>query len=242
MCTVSWIHEDGGYQLLSNRDEKLTRRPAIPPRVRERGGIRFIAPADGDHGGTWIGTNEFGLSISLLNGATHSLRVPVESPRSRGLLLHDQINAASAAEVQELVWHADLSPFAPFTLLALEPGAPAAIAEWNGIEKTIVPYGEPFMPLISSSVDSASAARMRRGEFERIAGAAGRVDASVLYSFHESHGAGPNAFSPCMHRPDARTVSFSWVRVNDSEIDFFYSPDAPCRMMPGERRVLPRKY
>ena len=26
MCTVSWFHEPGGYQLLCNRDEKFSRK------------------------------------------------------------------------------------------------------------------------------------------------------------------------------------------------------------------------
>jgi hypothetical protein len=34
MCTVSWIHEADGYQLLCNRDENHTRYRAVT--VRER--------------------------------------------------------------------------------------------------------------------------------------------------------------------------------------------------------------
>ncbi len=44
MCTVSWTRQDGGYRLFCNRDEKHTRRIALPPAVRERRGVRFIAP------------------------------------------------------------------------------------------------------------------------------------------------------------------------------------------------------
>ena len=36
MCTVSWIHDKDGYQLLCNRDEKLTRKPALEPRLAVR--------------------------------------------------------------------------------------------------------------------------------------------------------------------------------------------------------------
>ena len=54
MCTVSWIHQGPGYQLFCNRDEKHTRRPASKPQLLTRGGVRFLAPIDGDFGGTWI--------------------------------------------------------------------------------------------------------------------------------------------------------------------------------------------
>jgi len=46
MCTVSWIHDSDGYEVLCNRDEKLTRQPALPPQIRERDGIRYLAPVD----------------------------------------------------------------------------------------------------------------------------------------------------------------------------------------------------
>jgi hypothetical protein len=44
-----------------------------------------------------------------------------------------------------------------------------------------------------------------------------------------------------MHRADARTVSFSWVRVTDAGVEFFYAPDAPCRSMPVQSRTLELK-
>ena len=64
MCTVSWLHEPGGYHLLCNRDEKRTRGAALGPRIQKSAGVRFVAPADADFGGTWIAVNEFGVSGS----------------------------------------------------------------------------------------------------------------------------------------------------------------------------------
>src|ERR1700693_4285949 len=98
MCTISWIHDKDGYQLLCNRDEKLTRKSAVEPRLAVRNGTRFLAPVDGDFGGTWIATNEFGISVCLLNGAGDQHNV-----RSRGLLIPDLISAPSVAVVCERV-------------------------------------------------------------------------------------------------------------------------------------------
>ena len=68
MCTVTWIVESHGYQLFFNRDELRTRKPAEKPTIRTNAILPFIAPADGDHGGSWIAVNEAGLCVCLLNG------------------------------------------------------------------------------------------------------------------------------------------------------------------------------
>ena len=241
MCTVSWLHESGGYQLLCNRDEKLSRSPALPPRIFERRGVRYVAPVDPDFGGAWIGTNEFGVSICLLNGAGSRVQIRTPEPRSRGLLLPELLERESLLEINVCVSRMDLTPFAPFTLAVLEPGQHTSVMQWDGFEKMIVPYGEPFMPLVSSSFDPDGVQRKRREEFQRRLDAAGRLDASVLFGFHESHGRAKDAYSPCMHRPDARTVSFSWVRVGSDSVEFFYAPDAPCSWSPGQSRTLTLK-
>ena len=98
------------------------------------------------------------------------------------------------------------------------------------------------MPLISSSYDAPGVQVRRRAEFDRQVESAGsRLDPSTLFAFHASHAAAPSAYSPCMHRADARTVSFSWIKVTGSEVDFFYSPAAPCQWAPGATQRLPRR-
>src|SRR5258707_15575033 len=68
MCTATWIRTRDGYELFFNRDELATRKPALPPAAREREGVRFLAPEDGDAGGTWIGVNERAIAVGLANG------------------------------------------------------------------------------------------------------------------------------------------------------------------------------
>src|SRR5713226_3305855 len=120
MCTVTWIHDEEGYQLFFSRDEKGTRKQATSPRFAAQDGIRFLAPVDGDFGGTWIGVNEFGVSTCLLNGANLTgpgaaiqtndelpraahVHPPLQAvfPKSRGFLLVDLITAPSVTAVCE---------------------------------------------------------------------------------------------------------------------------------------------
>jgi hypothetical protein len=238
MCTVSWIHEEGGYQLLCNRDEKKTRRQADPPQIRTQDRVRYIAPRDGDHGGTWIATNEHAMTLCLLNGTPKSPRFI--GSRSRGHLIPSLIGAQSLWEVSERLWCTDLSCYAPFLLIGLEPGSPATLIEWDGIETFIVPYADPYMPVTSSSFDPDAVRQRRKAEFARLSKARGRIDTDLLFFFHENHGAHPDAYSTCMHRQDAETVSFSWVRITHQSVDFLYSPGAPCQWRQVDHSILER--
>jgi hypothetical protein len=238
VCTVSWVHQPGGYHLLCNRDEKVTRGTAFAPRIVECGAVRYIAPVDSDRGGRWLSANEFGLSVCLLNGSP-SLE-PSGIRRSRGLLLRELAWAPSAGECALWLRHLDLSPFAPFSIVMLEPGRSAILAQWNGLELTVDPDGNSHMPLTSSSYDAAGVRRARLNEFARRVGARRPIDPALLYWFHSSHGMTRDAYSTCMHRPDAETVSLSWVIVSRDAIRFLYAPGAPCLSKPSDQKILAR--
>ena len=238
MCTVSWTHQSDGYHLLCNRDEKRTRGTAFAPQVMMRGGVRYIAPVDSDAGGSWISVNEFGLSLCLLNGSAGAQWSSAR--RSRGLLLRELAWAPSGAECALWIKQLDLRPYAPFSLIILEPRRPAMLADWDGQELTIDPAGDRHMPLTSSSFDAEGVRHSRLNQFARLVPAADSLDPALLYWFHSSHGKAPDAYSPCMHRDDAETVSFSWVIVSGNSIRFLYSPGAPCQSKPSEQRILVR--
>ncbi len=212
MCTVSWLHQPDGYHLLCNRDEKRTRGIAAPPRIGVSGGVRYLAPVDADHHGTWIAVNEFGLSVCLVNGSHRP------AARSRGLLVAELARAREVHDAANLILTTDLTPYAPCSLLFLQPAHPALIARWNGERLGFLPDGEVHKPLTSSSVDPEGAMHERTREFARIP----RTTPDDLYDFHRSPAA-------CVHRADAETVSFSWIVVAGREIRFRYSPLAPCR-------------
>lgn len=234
MCTVSWIHENDGYRLLCNRDEKRTRRQAIEPQAEQRHGVRFLAPIDGERGGTWLSVNEYGLALCLLNGACLSGSAPAHEPmalESRGRIPLELVDAMTARAACERLVRIDLTRFAAFTLVLAEPGLPAAVAEWNGQELAILPQAEPFVPLVSSSYEPESVRTWRQAEFRRCTG---------LDDFHRSHAGGANAFSPCMHRDDAETVSHTEIRVTEDHVSLLYSAGSPCRGVPAVERCLTR--
>ena len=228
MCTVSWLHEsDGGYKLFCNRDEKRTRKAAVAPLLQTAGGTRFISPLDGGFGGTWIGVNEHGLSVCLLNRYDRAPRGRV----SRGLLVLDLLGSRSAAEAVQSAAERDLGEFSPFTLAVLEPAFPAALCVWDGTVPQIFLHADALMPLVSSSRDQQGVEQARKRAFQQ---------AESHDHFHRAHLDGPSAYSPCMHREDAETVSFSRVNVSASEISLSYSPAPPCRRVRPLVQTIPR--
>lgn len=228
MCTVSWLRTADGYELFCNRDEKRTRRPALAPRVHRFGGVRFAAPVDADGGGSWVGVNERRLALCLLNG-----HEPEGARRgetiSRGLLLWGLMDCRSPSHVDDRIRAVRLMNFRPFTLVALAPAADVVAFRWTGRALSVGQGDDVPMPLASSSFDAAGVAAFRRRQFERMRIEAGGITADLLLAFHSSHEPSPGAYSACMHRDDAETVSFSRVNVTSGAVEFSYSPQPLCR-------------
>lgn len=241
MCTVTWARDGGEYELFCNRDEKLTRLAEVPPRVLHRNGVQYLAPADGDSGGTWIAVNEFGLAFCLLNGySAAALRMRNET-RSRGELIPGLADASGAFEAMGRIRRTSLSAFAPFTLVVLEPGFPATLLVWDGLQTLLIPNGDAHLPLTSSSHDPAGVHEYRREEFLRLRRQTGRLHPRMLARFHASHRGSPDAYSTCMHRADAGTVSFTHVKVAGTSVQLQYTPSSPCQPAPGTMLALLRR-
>lgn len=238
MCTVSWLRQAEGYVLLSNRDERHTRKPASGPRVGNSRGVSFVAPVDGDYGGSWIGANQFGLTLCLLNryvdhrgarlGTADESADPDRDYASRGLLLSDLLDCRHCEDASERLNDIDLSRFRPFTLLALSSDHTPILIDWNGAERSIEIDAEARMPLTSSSFQGPNVTTVRRNVFAEMVSQRGRVDTALLHQFHRSHLHERGPYSVCMHRDDAATVSLSIVTVTKDAVEFVYHPNSPC--------------
>lgn len=240
MCTVSWIHRQDGYLLLFNRDELRTRKPASAPRIETRKGVGFIAPLDGDHGGSWIAVNQFGLTLCLLNRFDDSPGEFIRNYTSRGLLLHELIDCTALEMVATRVTDANWSRFRPFTLVALATAQPALVIDWNGSEAITRSHTDSLMPITSSSLREGKVVLERKEQFQEMALERGTVDDELLIEFHRSHLPERGPASVCMHRPDARTVSMSTVTVTQNVIELVYHPNSPCQPATADRLQLER--
>jgi hypothetical protein len=238
MCTVSWLRQADGYLLLCNRDERHTRKPAGGPRIGAQNGVSFIAPVDADQGGSWIGVNQFGLTLCLLNRYGDSQVAAAATFTSRGLLLTELLDSARRQQVCQRVRAMDLEQFQPFTMAILTVDEPALLIDWTGLECLVQPDADSRVPLTSSSLKAPQIGELRTEQFERMVTDVGRLDAMLLEEFHRSHLPARGPYSVCMHREDAATVSLSAVTVTKELIGFVYHPGSPCVAAPVENVSL----
>jgi hypothetical protein len=244
MCTLSWLSLEDGYFVAFSRDERHTRAPGLGPRMIERAGVRAIAPVDAEAGGTWIAVNELGITLALLNGYRFQVgsETAAESSRawkSRGELASNACDAASLGELSQRLARQDLASFRPFELVAFDSARRAWLAAWDGSTLAQRELSDGDCPMVSSSFDDTGARERRRAEFERqVPTPASPRD---LELFHASHAPSRGPYSPCMHREDAHTVSFTRVRVGARQVELVYQPQSPCAGMPAQRVELPRR-
>ena len=233
MCTATWLRNDKGYDLFFNRDERHTRKQATAPEIRERNRVRFIAPTDGDRGGTWIAVNQFGLSLCLLNAYDKQANFTDRRSTSRGEIVLDLMDSRSMFEAKRRLSDKDLSLFQPFRVFGISPDGPTLLVEWDGTFITFNYDDERLIPLSSSSFDTENVVANRRKLYsDLILGIEPSLDS--LRSFHRRHIPSQSAYSVCMHRDDAQTVSFSQISVADGTIRFSYFPGSPCRYSKGK--------
>lgn len=236
MCTLTWWRDARGFSLHFNRDERKTRPASTPPELVTIDGVRALAPRDGEAGGTWIGVNERGVALALLNGYQHARHRAEGAFRSRGLLVHEQLGAASAREVADRVRKLDLSIYRPFLLTAFDR-VTAFVIEWDGLRADARALDDGMRPIVSSGYDYEGVARTRRELFDSLA--VQGVDDTMLARFHRAHEPERGPYSPCMHRDDAATVSYTRVSVGDRQGAIEHHAGAPCESPPRSQSTLP---
>jgi hypothetical protein len=245
VCTSTWLIHADGYELFFNRDESVRRGVALPPERLELGGMRVLAPRDADAGGTWIGVNERGLAVGLLNGADRRGGSAAAGDtrsddgterRSRGLLVAELLAARTPDEALAALADGALARYRGFLVAVFAPGAAPAALRWDGAELTTVPARAP---LASSSLDGGRAALERARVYAATVGDA--PERAALAAFQRSHAPARGPWSPCMHREDAATVSATEVRVDARTVALRYAPGPPCTTPFGPWLELERR-
>jgi uncharacterized protein with NRDE domain len=127
MCTLAvFFNVFDGYPLMvaANRDERYD-RPAEPPALIAAG-PRILAGKDLNAGGTWLGINEYGLLVGILNRRINREGSVQSHVRSRGLLCLDLLRLRGAQEASDFLSRHE-EHYNPFTVLYADPEG-AAVA------------------------------------------------------------------------------------------------------------------
>lgn len=227
MCTATWLFNENGYDLFFNRDELNTRKIAFSPTLKSVNSLSYLSPTDADEGGTWIAVNQFGLSLFLLNFYHADFKIKDNFKfKSRGLIIPNLINENNPDSVFSRLNDFNLTNYRPFILAVISPDHSVSTFSWNGTERII--SGNVDLPLCSSSFKSLDVINSRTQRIQSEINSTKNLTADYFIDLHKSHFPDKSAFSICMHRDDAQTVSLSHIRVTENKISFSYLPGNPC--------------
>ena len=228
MCTVTFIPRETGYCVAMNRDEKLVRHQGLPPAVKVVKGHRVICPSE-PGGGTWIAANDSGVSLALINWYSIARRIEI-SPVSRGGVINATCGVETPKELEVLLSSLPLQRINPFRLIVIFPGLPQ-ITEHRWDLKTLHRNPCAWQPQqwISSGFDESKAQKERSRIFRQKLENKSAGTLGWMRRLHRSHAPERGAFSTCMHRADAATVSYTEAVVTTGATRMWHCLGAPCR-------------
>lgn len=229
MCTVTivpvGVERAERIRLACNRDEKRSRRAALPPVVRTFGNRKAILPIDPVSDGTWIAVNDAGLAATLLNvNPADARRPPAAGRDSRGTIIPRLMHCESVADGLAIARELDPLRFPPFRLVLLDPARLAEVRSdgqslvWNDGDLAL----QPVM-FTSSGLGDELVERPRRELFEEMFSQDG--DPLVQQArFHQHQWPDRPQLSVRMSRADACTVSLTIVEIDGNNVALSYLP------------------
>ncbi|HWP57828.1 MAG TPA: NRDE family protein [Candidatus Acidoferrales bacterium] len=224
----------------ANRDEHHDRPSAAPQILRDKplvyGGKDLRA------GGTWLGVNEHGLFVGVLNRRAE----PLESAplRSRGLLCLDLLAAKDAAHARQALGDHEAFSYRPFNLVFGDPRA--AFAAYNeGGRIFCFPLAAGVHVFGNAPLRETTSEKLKwaRRLFERARPQASDAPAveELRAALSDHTGARDNGPKDaiCVHLPAYGTVSSSLLFYDRARRLFltYYAPGPPCQR-PYEKGLL----
>lgn len=237
MCTLSVLPRPGGYRLAMNRDEAWTRPRATELFASAGPGLARAYPVDALAGGTWIGMNQAGLCLALLNQYPAVPDAP--HARSRGLLIPSLLDAASAEQAAGALAELDLEAHRPFLMLAVDRQGPLRLCRWLGGRREAWSLERAPLLLSSSGREPERVVPGRQAQFQAwlAQGPGPAATLEELRRFHASHQPTRGLLSVCAHREDAGTVSLSLAQSGEDGCRLVYAPGSPCQADPAAEKT-----
>ena len=232
----------------ANRDEHYD-RPSLPPRLWSTE-PKILAGKDLLAGGTWLGVNEYGLLVGILNRRSNKAPDPLTRTRSRGLLCLDLLNLKSATAARAfLTRHGET--YQPFTVVFVD-SAEAWTAYNMGREIKTHSLNEGLHVYSSAAEFDAPSEKIDRAHqhFAQIIGGLGpnRGDRGAwvrsLRAVLGDHTLGNDSNDPreaiCVHGEISGTVSSTIILYAQPERRFytFNCAGPPCQGVFGEDLTL----
>jgi hypothetical protein len=209
-----------------NRDERIARGYGFPPHVRPIGSNNAVFPSE-ENGGTWIGSNQYGITLALLNWNIPSLRQSAR--RSRGLIIPQLLTATSLAEINSASTTSEARDYAPFRLIAVIPSERTLLqSSWDGRNVTHKKCPWHMRHWFSSSASDIRAEEVRGNVCFRSSKDENAGSVLWLRQLHRSHENGPGAFSMCVHREQVESLSYTEVWCTREKVTMVHAIGSPC--------------
>lgn len=242
MCTLAlYFKVFPGYSVVvaANRDEHYD-RPSAPPSIIGDSPT-IVAGRDLRAGGTWLGINEYGLVVGILNRRQQAGPVAHAAYRSRGLLCLDLLRQREVADVDQVLL--DLAPrgYQPFTVVCAD--ADRACVAYNTDQTTErIGLSEGLHVFSNSFEFGAPSEKVNRvyqiflklsEDGDRLVSAGDYLDgaAKALSDHAPSDHSNDPRDAVCVHGDISGTVSSSIIFFSDAERQFqmHYCAGAPCQ-------------
>jgi hypothetical protein len=227
MCTLSFVPKVDGFLIAMNRDEQRSRPKALPPALHRHGNMSALHPSE-PTGGTWIGINEAGLCIALINW--YSRPQYIGKPAfSRGEIIPRLLACTSRNEAETILRSFPLDRLNPFRLFVIGEER-LALREYRSDGNGLEGIDHPWIPghWFSSGHDEPSATEVRGTVCRQAAEKPDQGTLPWLVQLHSSHDPAKGAESVCMHREDAVTVSLTTMDVSRYSVTVDYRDGSPC--------------
>jgi len=242
VCTLAlYFRQFVEYPLLvaANRDEHFD-RPSAPPALLE-GEPKIVAGKDLRAGGTWLGANEHGLLVGILNRRINGDALPATVARSRGALCLELLQLNSAHAARQRI-DADRYRYNPFTIVFADKHN--AYVAYNDEVKIISQVLQSGLHVFSSAAEfDLNSAKAKRAH-QRFASLTNQLSEKnqeprqwlpALQNILSDHSLGNSSDNPgdaiCVHRDVSGTVSSSVVVLAQARWQFetYHCLGAPCR-------------
>lgn len=227
MCTLSFFPTNHGMRLGMNRDEHKSRIKALPPSIHQNQPVAYLAPNE-PGGLTWIGVGTNGNVFALLNW--YSIHTKSSAPsHSRGKIIPATIHHRTQETLQDALLQLVQQTYRPFRLITFLSKSQVCI-EWRhdgiGLEK--LPHAWQPNLWASSGFHERNAQNVRHLYWQKSKRT--KIFGSVpwIRSFHQSHLPDKGAYSVCMHREEAETVSYTEIEIKKNLVLMSYAEGPPC--------------
>ena len=235
MCTLAlaWqVFDDAPVAVAANRDESLERESRPPGVYREEPLV--VAPRDAAAGGTWIGVTEHDVVVGITNKWNDA---DLAGERSRGLLVADTLEAASATDAASIVEAETASTEYEGFYLVVADASDAFCYEWNG-ELARIDFEPGVHVVVNAAVDDhvdapasridAARAQARNGQAVRRALAIESGKAVDAWLERAGSVLGDHEYGVCIHRDRFGTRSSSLIATGEAST-YRFAPGSPCR-------------